>query len=162
MKDADLHSTAPVQTARGIDTGYTSNALVRRAAIANLRFDVLLGRSGGEDTDLFTRLHAQGHRFGAAPNAVVREHVTPARMTLRWLARRAFRSGQTHARRYLGSPLLRVRGVAVTLAKAGFCGLMAMLKAGSPVQWRRAVVRASLHLGVAARLVGLRDQELYG
>lgn len=162
VRQADLHSTSPVQTARGIDTGYTSNALVRRAVIAGTRFDVSLGRSGGEDTDLFTRLYEQGHRFGGAPRAIVRESVTCPRMTLGWLVRRAFRSGQTHARRYLGSPFSRTRGIIVTVIKAGACGLIALSRIASPAGWRRAIVRASLHLGVAARLVGMRDRELYG
>lgn len=162
MRQADLHSTQPVQTMGGIDTGYTSNALVRRAAIGHERFDVSLGRSGGEDTDLFTRLHAQGHGFGAAPRAIVREHVASSRMSLEWLSRRAFRSGQTHARRYLGSPTSRAAALPLAVAKAAACSVLALSKIGSPPGWRASIVRAALHLGAAARLVGLRDRQIYG
>lgn len=162
MRNADLHSTHPVETQRGIDTGYTSNALVKRQAIGALRFDVSLGRSGGEDTDLFTRLYARGSRFAAAPKAIVREQVTPSRMSLKWLADRAFRSGQTHARRFLGSPGGRVRAAAIALSKAAVCGIIALTRLGSPSGWRQAVVRCSLHLGASSRLLGLRDRQLYG
>ena len=162
IKDADLHSTIPVQTSHGVDTGYTSNALVRREAIGDLRFDLALGRSGGEDTDLFTRLYGQGCRFGAAPDAVVRERVTSSRMSLKWLTERAFRSGQTHARRFLGSPGSRLKAATVALAKATACALMAVGKGGSPAGWRREIVRSSLHLGATARLLGLRDRQIYG
>ncbi|CAN5359577.1 glycosyltransferase family 2 protein [soil metagenome] len=162
MKSADLHSTRPVDTHQGIDTGYTSNALVRRSAIADLRFDLSLGRSGGEDTDLFTRLYARGSRFGAAPRGIVREQVTPSRMSLQWLAQRAFRSGQTHARRFLGSPATRIKAAVVALSKAAACGVIAITRLGSPSGWRRAVVRGSLHLGATSRLLGLRDRQIYG
>lgn len=162
MTEADLHSAAPVETVHGIDTGYTSNALVRRAAIGETRFDVALGRSGGEDTDLFTRLYAQGRRYGVAPRAIVREHVTASRMSLSWLTKRAFRSGQTHARRYLESPAPRVKALFLASAKAFACAVMAVSRLRSPSGWRRAIVRTCLHLGATARLAGLRDRQIYG
>ena len=160
--EADLHSTRPVQTAAGIDTGYTSNAMIRRAAIGDLRFDVSLGRSGGEDTDFFTRLHRKGLRFTEAPQAVVSEEAVPDRLRIGWLATRAFRSGQTHARRYLGTPATRLAATAKALAKCAYCLSVAAWNAGSPVRWRKSWVRAALHAGAVCRLVGVREGRLYG
>lgn len=161
-RQADLHSTEPVVTERGVDTGYTSNALIRTEAIGVARFDEALGRSGGEDTDFFTRLYARGARFAAAPSAIVFEDVAPNRLSTRWLAARAFRSGQTHARRFLSGPWLRVQAGAVALSKCFFCLILTAVSAGSATRWRKAWIRASLHGGVVARLCGVREGRLYG
>jgi succinoglycan biosynthesis protein ExoM len=159
--EADLHSTRAVVTSKGVDTGYTSNAIVRRSAAEGLRFDLRLGRSGGEDTDYFSRLHLQGGRLVAAPLAVVREPVGAERLRLGWLLRRAFRSGQTHARRFLASPGARMAAFPVASAKVLACTGLALVSFRSAAGWRRAVVRAGLHAGAAARLLGVREQRLY-
>lgn len=161
-RTADLHSTRAVRTAAGIDTGYTSNAVVRRAALGGLTFDVSLGRSGGEDTDFFTRLHRLGRRFTDAPEAIVTEEVTADRLTTRWLATRAFRSGQTHARRYLGGAPARVSAALTASAKCAYCLGVTVLNAPSAARWRRSWVRACLHAGAVSRLLGLREGKLYG
>lgn len=158
---ADLHSTRAVETRKGVDTGYTSNALVRRAVIGDRRFDPDLGRSGGEDTDFFTGLHAGGARFVAATDAVVREAVTEDRLRLDWLLRRAFRSGQTHARRHLRPGARRGAAALIALTKAGACAGLVIINIGRPPHWRRAMVRGALHLGACARLVGVREGRLY-
>lgn len=158
---ADLHSARAVETRRGVDTGYTSNALVRRAVIGARRFDPALGRSGGEDTDFFSGLYAAGARFAAAPQAVVREAASPDRLRLNWLLRRAFRSGQTHARRYLHPLGRRLAQAMIALGKSAACGCLIVANLGRPAQWRRAMVRGALHLGVVARLAGVREGRLY-
>lgn len=161
-QEADLHSISPVVTRRGVDTGYTSNAMVRRSVVEGWRFDVALGGSGGEDTDLFTRLYSTGARYGVAPAALVSEAVAPDRLNMRWLSRRAFRSGQTHARRFLGAPPTRLRAAALAAAKASACLLLTLARLGSSAGWRRAWVRACLHAGAASRLFGKREGRLYG
>lgn len=161
-READLHSTQPVVTERGVDTGYTSNALIRREAVGDARFDEALGRSGGEDTDFFTRLYTGGARFAAAPTAIVFEDVAPGRLSTRWLAIRAFRSGQTHARRFLYAGGARATAFGIALAKCLFCLVLTAVNAGSGARWRKAWIRASLHGGVVARLCGVREGRLYG
>lgn len=158
---ADLHSTRPVTTRNGVDTGYTSNALVKRAVIGERRFDPALGRSGGEDTDFFTRLYVSGGRFAAAPDAVVREAVGEERLRLSWLLKRAFRSGQTHARRYLKPEGRRVAQAGIALAKSSVCLGLAALNIGNAPGRRRALVRGGLHFGAFARLAGVREGRLY-
>ena len=101
-------------------------------------------------------------RLAAAPDAPVTEAVDPARLTLAWLARRAFRSGQSHALRFLGSPARRVAAVPPAAAKAAACLALAALGAVDPAAWRRQLVRAALHAGVVSRLLGLREGILYG
>lgn len=162
LRKADLHSTRPVFTSRGVDTGYTSNAIVRRVKVEGVRFDVALGRSGGEDTDFFTRLHEAGHVFRAVASAGVTERVALDRMGLGWLMRRSFRSGQTHARRYLGSGTIRLRAIGVAAVKLACCATLIPLGVLGKGGWQGATVRAALHAGALMRLLGRREVEIYG
>ena len=74
---------------------YTGNALMRRAVIAGVPgpFDPGLGLSGGEDTALFDRLRRQGRRLVWCREGRVYTVVPRQRATLRWIAQRAFSSG---------------------------------------------------------------------
>ncbi len=79
----------------------TSNAFVRRALFEGRegrRFDPALGRSGGEDYELFGRMLHAGARFCSCDEAIVTEFVPAARYRLGWLAWRAFRGGLVHTR----------------------------------------------------------------
>jgi succinoglycan biosynthesis protein ExoM len=64
-----------------------------------LRFDPALGRSGGEDADLFRRLQKIGGTLASAPEARIDEEIALARCRPRDLWRRSLRKGQTFARR---------------------------------------------------------------
>lgn len=159
----DFHSFGPAIRAGGeIDTGYCSNVLFRRAIVGHLRFEPSLGRTGGEDTFFFARLHRAGAKLGFCADAPVNEPTARERINLAWLTRRAFRSGQTHAR------VLRDRGrsgvaiAALAGVKALYCGVAAILRFWSPVGWRRNVIRGALHCGVVAKALGARDLEIYG
>lgn len=160
IRAADLHATRPVITPRGVITGYTSNALVRRDAVGDQRFLEELGRSGGEDTEFFSRLYDAGRRFVAAPEALVSEPTAQDRLTLKWLEQRAFRAGQTHARSYLAAGR-RARGILEAGTKALACLALSLARAGDGVARRRLQVRGALHRGVVARLLGARDVRLY-
>ncbi len=159
----DFHSFGPVVRAGGvIDTGYSSNVLMRRAIIGDVRFEPALGRTGGEDTFFFARLHSAGAKLGSCAEAFVEEPTAPERARLSWLMRRAFRSGQTHAR------VLRDRGqgalaiAAPASAKALYCAGASVLTLWSAVGWRRNAIRGALHVGVIAKALGARDVEIYG
>lgn len=79
------------------------NALIRASLLqgANLPFDPALGLTGGEDGDMLTRLSQQGARLVWCDRAPVYEPVDAARLSLRWLLRRALRGGQDFARHHL-------------------------------------------------------------
>lgn len=64
-------------------------------------FDPALGQTGGEDGDLLSRLVQRGARIVWCDEAVVREPVEPARLSLGWLLRRALSGGQDFARHTL-------------------------------------------------------------
>ena len=162
LKAADLHSIQPTILADGrIVTGYTCNCAFRRGKVGTERFDLALGRSGGEDTEFFARLSLRGLIIKAAPDAWVSEPVRTERASLRWLVIRSFRAGQTHARLLVSSGGGRLKAAAPASAKLLFCILLALLKAGSSAGWRKSAVRGALHAGVIAKLCGLDDLQLY-
>lgn len=163
VRDGDFHSFGPVVLDGGeIRTGYSSNVLMRRARIGDLRFEPALGRTGGEDTFFFARLYRSGARLALCEAAYVEEPTAPDRAKLTWLMRRSFRAGQTHAR------LLRDQGqgaaaiAAPAALKALFCAGAALLTLWSAVRWRRNAVRGALHVGVVAKAFGANDLVLYG
>ena len=159
----DFCSTRPTILAGGeIKTGYSGNVLLRRAAIGELRFDPELGRVGGEDTMFFAILHTRGVKLGYAPEAVAGEAVPANRLRLAWLLRRSFRAGQTAARtaRLRGQGALTI--ALLSVAKASYCGLAALITLWSPVGFRRNLIRGALHVGALAKAMGARDLTMYG
>lgn len=143
---------APRPTGTPVTLGGAGNVLIERAALARVSpwFDPAFGLTGGEDTDLFYRLHLAGATMVWCDEARCSEAVPGERLQLAWLRRRAYRGGQTYyrvvVRRYsrprlaawfalklaqlgagaLAAPLLRVASypafVALSLRLAGAAG----------------------------------------
>lgn len=167
MRAADPHGTRPVLVRGEIRTGYTCNVLmdVRAPALGGRRFDRRRGRTGGEDTAFFDAARRAGARIAFAPEAWAEEDVTPERLAFGWLARRRFRSGQTHASLLAAdhlSAVARARAVGLAGAKALWCGGAAALALPVATARNRALLRGALHLGAVASLLGRRDLALYG
>jgi succinoglycan biosynthesis protein ExoM len=157
----DFHSTAPVFVRGRIETGYTCNVLIRRSPLLEgVRFDPALGRTGGEDTTFFYRLHDLGAVITAAPDAIVYEPVPPERERMSWLVRRRLRAGHTYGSR------LRAQGRLVAsllpAVKVCYCLVMTAASAPSPTGWRRHALRAALHLGVLGGILGQTPAAQYG
>lgn len=146
--------------------GHTSNVLLDLSAPAlrGLRFDPARGRTGGEDTAFFREMLSAGGRIFWAPDAVVHETVPKDRATLRWLMRRRYRMGQTHAGLIATGMNTPMRAAALSLAaaKAVACVGMAGLRPFDVLGRNRALMRGALHIGVVAELVGLDRIEPYG
>jgi len=166
MRRGDFHSTFPVWVGERIVTGYTCNALLRLASpsLAGRRFNLALGRSGGEDTEFFTHMHRMGGRIAYAPAAWVQEPVPAKRAAFSWLAKRKFRFGQTHGRLIeAGSGLAgKIRQLVLASAKSGFCAIASAIFLFSPVRRNQYFLRASMHAGVVIGLLGVREIEQYG
>lgn len=79
------------------------NVLLRAALLRGPKppFDPNYGQTGGEDGDLLARLVQNGARIVWCDEAIVREPVEAARLSLQWLLRRALRGGQDFARHTL-------------------------------------------------------------
>jgi len=166
IRKGDFHSTRPVFVRGRIETGYTGNVLIRRAAIARegLRFRTELGRSGGEDEDFFNRLRDAGGCIGFAAGALAYETIPSGRLTLGWLLRRSFRAGQTYGGRLQArsrSVPARILALAVAAAKAATCAVAALVHLPFTARRNRFLTRAALHCGVVARLTGLKEVRLY-
>ncbi|MEF2070641.1 glycosyltransferase [Consotaella aegiceratis] len=166
MKRGDFHSTFPVWVKGEIVTGYTCNVLVRLDApsVAGRRFDLALGRSGGEDTAYFTRLTKSGGRIAYAPEAWTSETVPDPRATLFWLGKRKFRMGQTHGRLVAEQArgMARIRQICLAASKAGYCMAAAAGLAAAPRMRNRYALRGLLHAGAVSGLLGVREIRQYG
>jgi succinoglycan biosynthesis protein ExoM len=163
----DFYNTRPVIKSGEIVTGYTCNVLLnnRNMHIASNRFELSLGKTGGEDTEFFHRLHDLGVQIVYAEEALVIEPVLPQRANLTWLRNRRFRAGQTHAALVLknGSTYSkRASLMAVALIKASYCILSACASFLKPDKWRANFLRGVLHLGVCYRALGGQEIVLYG
>jgi succinoglycan biosynthesis protein ExoM len=163
MRHGDIHSTRPVLVNGEILTGYSGNALLDRASphVRGRHFNLALGLSGGEDTEYFSLLHKAGGRIAYAPDAIVHEPVRDERARFSWLAKRRFRSGQTHGRLLL-TQHAALPQIGLAAAKAVFCFVAAGLLAVVPHRRNRQALRGVMHAGVVSGLSGMRELHLYG
>ncbi len=155
-------------TAVGKTDVRSGNVLIRRGALLREPgpFDAAFGRTGGEDTLLFSRLLDKQARFVWNDEAVVYEPVEENRMNARWLLRRAYRGGQTFIRvtSLTAAGADKAVRLVVLLAKAVVqLGLALLLAAFSlplgrakAFQWLRV---ASAQCGKITGAFGLRHQE---
>jgi succinoglycan biosynthesis protein ExoM len=146
-----------------IETGYTSNVLIRRDAIPRtLRFDLQLGRSGGEDTTFFHAMFNAGSLLAYAPTALVVEPVPEQREALDWLCKRRFRSGQTFSGLQQSSRRFgALAPSAIATGKLLLCAAGATVTLWSPVRSRFWLLRGALHAGVIAGHLGKKPLTLY-
>jgi succinoglycan biosynthesis protein ExoM len=167
MQAGAVHDTQPELGRAGqVTEAYTCNVLLDLSVptLRSLRFDPARGRTGGEDTAFFRALMAAGHQINYAPDATLHETVPADRATLRWLLRRRYRMGQTHASLIAAGRGWPSRGAAtfIAAAKASACLGMAGLRVLAPIPRNRALMRGALHLGAVAELIGRDRVEIYG
>ncbi len=166
MRDGDFHSTHPVFVGGRIRTGYTCNVLLDMGSpqVVGRTFALSLGQSGGEDTHFFTQLTQAGGLIEFAPEALILEAVPQKRASFSWLAKRRFRSGQTHGRILAAktSGVGRVRAAAIAGLKFVYCAFAAFVAAFLPVIRTRYLLRAALHAGAVMGVLGMREIRQYG
>ncbi len=154
----DFHSNLPQRRGGTVETGHSCNVLFRSPP-RDLRFDPALGRSGGEDTDFFFRLHRAGRRLAICDAAEVTEPVAPHRLSWRWLAERRMAEGQHYATS-AGKP--RPVLFASALAKAAASAALALPHATNRPKLAFWTLRALFHLGVARGAISPARREAYG
>lgn len=154
----------PRPTGTAVPFGGAGNVLIRAACLPEpgLRFDLRFGLTGGEDTDLFSRMQRAGARLIWCDEALATEPVAPERLTVNWVLRREFRTGQSYAD-ILGRPagvLARVPWVAYRLGLLGIGAGLALVtlpfSRGRSLHWARAAAR---NLGQLSSLQPHRYQE---
>lgn len=105
LRSGDFYSWARMETGAVVPLNKLrfGNVLLRASLLRKTAqpFDPNYGQTGGEDGDLLTRLAQDGARIVWCDEAIVREPVEAARLSLHWLLRRALRGGQDFARHTL-------------------------------------------------------------
>jgi succinoglycan biosynthesis protein ExoM len=164
MRRADYHSNRIVRRHGAIETGHTCNALIDVAFVRrhSLRFDVELGRSGGEDTIFFHAMRRCGAMLAYAPNAIVFEDVAAGRATVGWIARRRYRAGQTYAlmlRRF--SPRRYALWAWTSPLKIAFCSFVGASTCFDSARASRWAMRGVFHLGGLSYALGFGIHQEY-
>jgi succinoglycan biosynthesis protein ExoM len=147
---------------RRVQVGRCGNALFNRAIITrtSARFDVSLGRTGGEDTLFFHTLSAAGAVMVVTDDALISEEAPPARVNVRYFRHRAVRTGQIYARfvttTTARSPLARLQfyGGATVKAAVGL-GLAGALWPFARPRALRLAMRGWMNLGKLREPFGL-------
>lgn len=88
------------QTGDSVQFGGAGNVMLKRKILDELasNFNAAFGLTGGEDTEFFYRLHLMGKHLIWCDEASADEYISDARVTLKWIRMRGFRSGQTYNR----------------------------------------------------------------
>ncbi|MEP0522198.1 MAG: glycosyltransferase [Hyphomicrobiales bacterium] len=166
ITEQDLHSTFPVISNGVIKTGYTCNVMMNMTSnlIAERRFNLDRGRTGGEDTEFFAAVFAEGGNIAYSPKAWVSEKVPEARAQFSWLVKRKIRVGKTHGillAENVGLPGLLLTIPSVT-AKIVFCLALVALNSFSRPKRNKNLLRGMLHIGSFLGILGFREQASYG
>lgn len=165
VRAGDYHSTRVETRKAPLSTGYAGNALIDMEFVRKhkLRFDPALGRTGGEDTMFFHNLYREGGILKYASRATVFEPVDAPRLSLKWILRRKFRSGQHYAKMHdsFRGPTSR-RMFLSTPFKIAACLGMSALTALLPHRAMWWLMRGTFHSGVLGYLIGARLLQPYG
>jgi succinoglycan biosynthesis protein ExoM len=157
LRLGDWHSNLPQRRGDTVETGHSCNVLMRWTAE---RFRPDLGRSGGEDTEFFFRLHRMGWRFAICDAAVVHEAVDPRRLRFGWLVERRFAEGRHYGAVSVGGMTTLVLR---SIAKSGWCMLRSIIALGNRGRLAFWVLRGVFHLGVGwGAVVGVTGRRAYG
>ena len=97
--DVTRHSEGFVVT-----SGASNATLIKRTFLVNhnLQFSLDYGSTGGEDADLFFRMHMLGALLVCSNNAFVSEMVADSRMTKSYLENKAIRIGECYTNYRIG------------------------------------------------------------
>jgi glycosyltransferase involved in cell wall biosynthesis len=164
LRRGDFHSNRIAHRRGAIETGHTCNALIDVAFVRRhgLRFDIELGRSGGEDTIFFHSMRRCGATLAYAPKAIVFEEVAAGRATVGWVARRRYRAGQTYAlmlRRF--SPRRYALWAWASPVKIVFCSFAGAATGFDSARASRWAMRGMFHLGGLSYVLGFGIHQEY-
>lgn len=103
LQKTDIHNTKGHATGDRLYGITAGNSLIRLASIGKLRFNPQYGRTGGEDTDFFKRLHDSGRDIRWCSEAASAEWITADRAKASYAIRRFIDQGQTYRRMTLSN-----------------------------------------------------------
>jgi len=133
----------------------TANVLLKRSVLDGeaVPFDPQMGRSGGEDTDLFNRLLQRGALFVWCQEALVYEQIPAERQTRRYHIRRAFIRGVNTARR---QPFLSVGTIKSIVAVMAYTVSLPLLLVGGQHLFMKYFVKDCDHLAKLLAHLGVK------
>jgi len=141
-----------------IEEGYTSNVMMRTAAIAasGVLFDEALNSIGGEDVVFFRALRARGFNIKFSAGSLVYESIPRGRASLKWMMRRWLRAGAT-SNLLTGDANIgwrsRITNTARGLARIGAGSVMVLVNAA--IRGRRDFAAVARSLATVSRGVGI-------
>ncbi|TDD27054.1 glycosyltransferase [Kribbella turkmenica] len=164
---SDVHdSTGKHTTGEELPKAYTNNTLVSRRVYHTVRpgFHPAFRYTGSSDLHFFLRVHRAGFRIVWCEEACITEHVPVARTKLRWLVKRAFRSGSGDT---ISRLLIRPGAISYLLVLAYASGrvisaigfALAGLLLGRRTYLLKAVRRFFSGVGSVAGMVGINYDE---
>lgn len=162
IKDGNFFQRRIRETGQSDGLPATNNALVRTEFLRShpdVRFDHDFSVTGGSDSDFFSRLIRAGATFAWCQTALVQEYVQTDRVTLRWLARRYTRGGETSARVLAGvesKPRLIARGISYVIGGVIFSPISLIVR--KDLRGRNLILFAR-GLGLIRGSVGLTIKE---
>ncbi len=100
-------------TGTNVQMGSTNNVLIKATPqIKNLlKFNLVYGLTGGEDTELFHRLYFNDAKLIWCNEANVYEFIPKDRMTLDWLIKRSLREGQVFSKIFYSEKNLLIKAI---------------------------------------------------
>lgn len=161
-------SRARHPTGTTVAAAASNNLLLRLAAVDRLalpRFDVdRFNLTGGEDTDLTSRLTRAGCRIVWADEAVVRERLPAGRISWRWAVQRAYRTGNTSGRLIVltGHPLvgwLQCTFEGSSRVIGGLAAVLLRALPGVPGHWATGLRTAIRGAGFLSAAAGRQHEE---
>ena len=166
-RHSDVHdSTNRRNTGDLQNKAYTNNTLVTRKVLDTVTpaFHPAFRHTGSSDLHFFLRVHKAGFRIVWCEEALLREDVPASRTTLRWLVRRAFRSGagDSISRVLIGrAPVSYLQAAAYGLARIGSAGgylVLGIVTARKPYLLK-ALRRFFSGVGTLAGIFGINHDE---
>lgn len=109
IRAGDYFSRKAHETGTVLSSGGSGCTLINRLFLEkhNMKFDLAYGTTGGEDVQLFFRMHRLGAKLVFCKDAIVYEAVESNRLNKSYLTKRAVRIGQTYARYRLEQATVR-------------------------------------------------------
>lgn len=101
LQRTDIHNTRGHATGDRLYGITAGNSLIKLSSIDGFRFDFQFGRSGGEDTDFFKRLHESGRSIIWCKEAASVEWISTDRAKAGYAIRRFLDQGQTYRHIFL-------------------------------------------------------------
>ncbi len=127
LKQGDLMIRPAPTTGQIMRTGHAGNAFIRHAVLKKhaITFDEQLGKTGGEDTDFFYRLHKSGVRIIGCSEAIAHEKIDPARENMAFMLQENKRIGQVFCLVFWPNLTLpkRIGALFLVLVKTSYFGL---------------------------------------